>query len=108
MHKLTINERLAQLISEKNMGLKASSANEIGKSNTIEPQIAAEPIKQVKQDTVEIKGADSGSVAVSTPQKVITQPVVSAKKVSVEGNPFLHNQVVDDIAKKMLRAFTGG
>ena len=110
MAKLSINERLAQLISEKNMGLKSSSANDISSSVQHTAVNSVVVVKPVKTDSVEIKSRDGNSSTTSTQQSAKPAPQKAApqqKIVTNEGNPFLHNQVVDDIAKKMLRAFVG-
>jgi len=96
MSKLTVNERLAQLISEKNMGIKASSIN--NKARTV-----VEAPKTTKTDSVEISNNDIDS---SKKNIEDTESQINTK-VAPEENPFIHNQVVDNIAKKMLRAFIG-
>ncbi len=101
MAKITINERLAQLISEKNMGVKVSSVNDISK--TVSTSSAPE-VKKVKTDSVEIKGSsEDGKTTTVSPDSY----EVNTKAVVTEENPFIHNQVVDDIAKKLLKAFSG-
>ena len=105
MPNVTINERLAQLINEKNMGLKASSVADIASTQDVE---SVETVRYAKQDSVEIKGPDSDDTSDTPTKMVASKQVTTAKKVNTDGNPFIHNQVVDDIAKKMLKAFTGG
>ena len=105
MPNVTINERLAQLISEKNMGLKASSAADISNVQTTETVV--ENVRYTKQDSVELNGSDSETSRDTSAKRVVVQQAAS-KKINTDGNPFIHNQVVDDIAKKMLKAFTGG
>ncbi len=101
MAKLSINERLAQLISEKNMGLKTSSVVESPVVKTEAPQPVVKP---PRGDVVELKNIDGetqeAKISVAHQQK-------SQNEVVSDGNPFIHNQVVDDIAKKLLKAFVG-
>lgn len=99
MSKLTVNERLAQLISEKNMGVKASSVN----NDTRIVVEAPKTTKTTKTDSLEIsnKNIDPSKKSIKDTESQINTKVVP------EENPFIHNQVVDNIAKKMLRAFIG-
>ena len=101
MAKLSINERLAQLISEKNMGMELSSVKNTSSSKTNN----SSDVKFVRTDSVEIKSI--GGTEDSQEKVSVSNEKVVIKTIDREENPFIHNQIVDEIAKRMLRAFAG-
>lgn len=96
MREITLTERLSQLLIEKKISGEANSMPT--------PEFAINPsrrtVEAARQMDSYTPSGDEGDVPVIKRNQIVHE--------EIKRDVFLHNQVVDSIAKKMLRLFYSG